>query len=89
MQFPAGYALSFIHHHTEVLFTVQGEPDGDLCITCEHTLFVQRFSGHTKCFHPFISAPFVPDPTDENYDYFYNLKAGILKAYSELTQHDK
>ncbi len=86
MQFPAGSLLSFMHQHTEITFTVGGEPDGDLCITCEHPLFAQRFNGHTKCFHPFISAPFTPDPTDENYDYFLAMKMEILKAHAELKE---
>lgn len=84
MQFPAGYPLSFTHQHTEIPFTVQGEPDGNLCITCEHLLFIQRFNGHTKCFHPFISAPFIPDETDENYAYFFAMKMKILKEFSKL-----
>jgi hypothetical protein len=84
MDFPIGYALSLSYQHTSIDFFVQGNPDGELCITCPHTIFHQRFSGGTKCFHPFISAPFIPDETDEHYEFFLNMKMEILKAWAEL-----
>jgi hypothetical protein len=85
MKFPIGYALSLDYNYTTIDFFVQGEPEGELCITCLHTIFHQRFSGGTKCFHPFISAPFIPDETDENYEFFVKMKMVILKAYAELS----
>ncbi len=88
MKFPIGYPLSFSFQHHDVQFTVQGEPAGNLCITCEHTVFVQRFSGHTKCFYPFISSPFLPDETDINYDYFLTMKDVIVKAHSQLAANE-
>ncbi len=84
MNFRNGYPLSFTYQHQEIPFTVQGEPNGELCITCAHTLFIQRFNGGTMCFHPFTSAPFLPDETDEHYEYFRLMKMTILKAYAEL-----
>jgi len=86
MKFPVGYTLSLEYDYTTIHFTVQGEPESELCITCLHTIFIQRFSGGTKCFHPFVSAPFIPDETDEHYDFFVNMKMEILKAYSELKE---
>ncbi len=84
MKFPVGYALSFSFQHQDIDCFVQGDPAGELCITCHHPVFVQRFSGGTKCFDPFVSAFYIPDPSDENYDFFTNLKLAILKASSEL-----
>ena len=86
MKFPIGYALSLDYNYTTIDFFVQGEPEGELCITCSHTIFHLRFSGGTKCFHPFISAPFIPDKTDENYEFFVKMKMVILKAYAELNR---
>ena len=88
MKFPIGYALSFSHNNMDIDFFVQGEPEGELCITCQHPLFSQRFNGGTKCFNPFISAPLLPNETDANYAFFLNMKLVILKAYSELSQQD-
>jgi hypothetical protein len=86
MKFPVGYALSLDYNHNTIDFFVQGEPEGELCITCPHTIFHLRFSGGTKCFHPFISAPFIPNETDENYAFFVNMKMVILKAYAALNE---
>jgi hypothetical protein len=84
MKFPVGYALSFDYRYTAIDFFVQGEPEGELCITCPHTIFHLRFNGGTKCFHPFTDAPFVPDETDEHYQFFFDMKATILTAWGEL-----
>ncbi len=89
MKFPVGYALSLDYNYTAIDFFVQGEPAGELCITCPHTIFHQRFSGGTKCFHHFISAPFIPNETDENYEFFVKMKMTILKAYAELNEQSK
>lgn len=86
MKFPVGYPLSISFNNMNIAFSVQGEPEGELCITCLHTIFHLRFSGGTKCFHPFISAPFVPDETDEHYAFFFDMKAEILRAWGELKE---
>jgi hypothetical protein len=84
--FPVGYALSFDYNYTTIDFFVQGEPEGELCITCPHTIFHLRFNGGTKCFHHFIDAAFIPDETDEFYEFFVQMKTLILKAYAELNE---
>lgn len=86
MKFPVGYALSLEYNYTTIDFFVQGEPEGELCITCPHTIFHQRFGGGTKCFNPFISASFIPNETDEHYQFFVKMKMVILKAFAELNE---
>ena len=84
MKFPVGYALSMDYNYTSIYFFVQGKPEGELCITCPHTIFHLRFNGGTKCFNSFIDAPFVPDETDEFYEFFFKMKMEILRAWAEL-----
>lgn len=84
MDFPVGYALSLNYQQANIDFFVQGSPQGELCITCQHPIFSQRFSGGTKCFHPFMTAPFLPDETDEHFAFFAAMKALVLREYEEL-----
>ena len=88
MDFPIRYALSITFQYNTINFFVQGNPMRELCITCPHAIFHLRFSGGTKCFHPFIDAPFVPDETDEHYEFFFKMKMEILRAWAELKDID-